>query len=155
MIVVADTSPISYLVLIKEIDILPKIYGAVVVPEIVARELRQQSAPEVVRAWVADAPSWLQIRVPIQAPDLSLAKLDAGESDAILLATELKADRLIVDDQEGRKRAQERRIPVIGTLGVLKAAATLGLLDLRGAVARLQSTNFHVTPAVLKNLLQD
>jgi predicted nucleic acid-binding protein len=155
MIVVADTSPISYLVLIKEIDILPKIYGAVVVPEIVARELRQQSAPEMVRAWVADAPSWLQIRVPIQAPDPSLAKLDAGERDAILLATELKADRLIVDDQEGRKRAQERRIPVIGTLGVLKAAATLGLLDLRRAVSRLQSTNFHVTPAVLKNLLQD
>ena len=53
MIVVADTSPISYLVLIKEIDILPKIYGAVVVPEIVARELRQQSAPEVVREWGA------------------------------------------------------------------------------------------------------
>jgi len=155
MIVVADTSPISYLVLIKEIDTLPKIYGAVVVPEIVARELRQQSAPEMVRAWVADAPSWLQIRVPIQAPDPSLAKLDAGERDAILLATELKADRLIVDDQEGRKRAQERRIPVIGTLGVLKAAATLGLLDLRRAVSRLQSTNFHVTPAVLKNLLQD
>ena len=144
-----------FILLIKEIDILPKIYGAVVVPEIVARELRQQSAPEMVRAWVADAPSWLQIRVPIQAPDPSLAKLDAGERDAILLATELKADRLIVDDQEGRKRAQERRIPVIGTLGVLKAAATLGLLDLRRAVSRLQSTNFHVTPAVLKNLLQD
>ena len=126
MIVIADISPISYLVLIREIDILPKIYGAVVVPETVAVELRRQSAPEAVWAWVADAPGWLQIRIPTQAPDLSLAELDAGERDAILLASEWKADRLIVDDRAGRKRAEERRIPVIGTLGVLKAAPSLG-----------------------------
>jgi len=31
MIVVADTSPINYLLLIKEIDILPKMYGKVVI----------------------------------------------------------------------------------------------------------------------------
>lgn len=155
MIVVADTSPINYLILIKEIDVLRKMYGEVVVPESVAGELRQQSAPEAVRAWVADAPAWVQIRTPIQGPDLSLAKLDAGERDAILLAMELKADQLIVDDREGRKRAEELLIPVIGTLGVLKAAAMLGLLDLRGAVSGLQTTNFYVAPAVLKNLLQD
>jgi predicted nucleic acid-binding protein len=82
-----------------------------------------------------------------------LAKLDPGERDAILLATELRADQLIVDDREGRKLALQRNIPVIGTLGVLKEAAALGLLDLCVAVERLQVTSFYVAPEVLKRLL--
>jgi predicted nucleic acid-binding protein len=137
MIVVADTSPINYLLLIKEIDIPPKMYGTVVIPRAVQEELLRPVAPEIVRAWIGGAPAWLEIRSPIDAPDSSLANLDPGERDAIMLATELRADQLIVDDREGRKRAEERRIPVIGTLGVLKEAATLGLLDLRVSVERL------------------
>jgi predicted nucleic acid-binding protein len=155
MIVVADTSPINYLILIQEIDILPKMYGKVVIPLAVHEELLRPVAPEIVRAWISKAPSWLEIRIPNNAPDSSLAKLDPGERDAIMLATELRADQLIVDDREGRKHAEERRIPVIGTLGVLKEAATLGLLDLRLTVERLQTTSFYVAPDVLRNLLND
>ena len=70
-----------------------------------------------------------------------------------MLAAELRADQLIVDDREGRRLAEERGITVIGTLGVLKEAATLGLLDLRASVARLQTTTFYVAPEVLKSLL--
>jgi predicted nucleic acid-binding protein len=155
MIVVADTSPINYLLLIQEIDILPKMYGKVVIPRTVHEELLRPAAPEIVRAWIAGAPDWIEIRTPVNAPDPSLARLDAGERDAIMLATELRADQLIVDDREGRKHARERRIPVIGTLGVLKEAATLRLLDLRVAVERLQTTSFYVAPEVLKSLLND
>jgi predicted nucleic acid-binding protein len=155
MIVVADTSPINYLVLIKEVDILPRMYGVVVIPRAVQEELLRSTAPEIVQAWIRAAPAWLEIRTPVNAPDSSLAKLDPGERDAIMLATELHADQLIVDDREGRKRALERRIPVIGTLGVLKEAATLGLLDLRASVKRLQTTSFHIAPEVLRSLLDD
>jgi predicted nucleic acid-binding protein len=155
MIVVADTSPINYLLLIQEIDILPKMYGKVVIPRAVHEELLRPVAPEIVRAWIVKAPAWLEIRTPINSPDSSLAKLDAGERDAIMLATELRADQLIVDDREGRKQAEERRIPVIGTLGVLKEAATLGLLDLRVSMERLQTTSFYVAPQVLRSLLDD
>jgi predicted nucleic acid-binding protein len=52
MIVVADTSPINYLVLIQEIEILPKMYGSVVVPQTVRDELVRLSAPQLVRSWV-------------------------------------------------------------------------------------------------------
>jgi len=48
MIIVADTSPINYLVLIKEIEILPKLYGKVVVPGTVREELLRPVAPEIV-----------------------------------------------------------------------------------------------------------
>ena len=155
MIVVADTSPINYLVLIQEIDILPKMYGSVVVPQTVRDELVRLSAPQLVRSWVDHLPDWLDVRSPLALPDLSLAKLDAGERDAITLATELQADQLIVDDREGRREAERRGIPAIGTLGVLREAATLKLLDIRFAVERLQGTSFYVAPEVLAKLLKD
>jgi predicted nucleic acid-binding protein len=155
MIVVADTSPINYLILIKEIDILPKMYGSVVVPQTVREELVRASAPQLVRSWVDHLPIWLEVRSPVAVPDSSLAKLDAGERDAITLAIELHADQLIVDDREGRREAERRGIPVIGTLGVLREAATLKLLDIRVVAERLQATSFYVAPEVLAKLLKD
>jgi len=153
MIVVADTSPINYLILIKEIEILPRLYGKVVIPQTVREELLHPVAAEIVRTWTGQAPAWLEIRTPAKSPDPSLARLDPGERDAIMLAAELHADQLIVDDREGRRLAEERGITVIGTLGVLKEAATKGLLDLRDCVTRLQTTTFYVAPEVLRNLL--
>ncbi len=79
MIVVADTSPINYLILIKEVDILPKMYGSVVVPQTVREELVRASAPQLVRSWVDHLPIWLEVRSPVAVPDSSLAKLDAGQ----------------------------------------------------------------------------
>jgi predicted nucleic acid-binding protein len=142
MIVVADTSPINYLILIEEIDILTKMYGRVVIPPAVREELLRPSAPEVVRSWMSQLPEWLEIKTPLNVPDASLSALDSGERDAILLAGELRADQLIVDDRQGRHEAEKRGIPVIGTLGVMREAATLGLLDLRNAVKRLEATTF-------------
>ena len=119
----------------------------------VREELLRPIAPAIVRAWTAEAPAWLEARTPANSADSSLSALDPGERDAIMLAAELRADQLIVDDREGRRLAEDRGITVIGTLGVLKEAATLGLLDLRACVARLQTTTFYVAPEVLKSLL--
>jgi predicted nucleic acid-binding protein len=54
MIIVADTSPINYLVLIKEIEVLPRLYGKIVIPEAVREELLRPAAPEIVRIWTFD-----------------------------------------------------------------------------------------------------
>ena len=155
MIVVADTSPINYLILIDEIDILAKMYGRVVIPHAVREELLRPSAPEAVRNWTSTSPTWLEVRSPVHAPDASLATLDAGERDAIMLAGELRADQLIIDDRQGRREAEKRGISVMGTLGVLREAAILGLLDLRTTVKRLEGTTFHIAPEVLARLLKD
>jgi len=155
MIVVADTSPINYLILIEEIDILTKIHGRVVIPRAVREELLRPSAPEPVRNWISQLPTWLEVRTPANAPDESLAALDLGERDAILLAGELHADQLIVDERQGRREAEKRGILVVETLGVLREAATLGLLDLRIAVKRLEATSFYIAPDVLARLLKD
>jgi predicted nucleic acid-binding protein len=153
MIVVADTTPINYLILIEEIDVLPKLYGRVIIPLAVSEELMRSRAPVKVQEWMKQPPDWLEVLSPTIVVDTKLAKLDAGERDAIALAEELSADQLIVDELLGRREAERRSLPVIGTVGVLREAAEMGLLDLRSAFERLQQTSFHVSPAILASLL--
>jgi predicted nucleic acid-binding protein len=157
MIVIADTGPLNYLILIGEIEVLPALYGRVLVPPSVCEELRRQRAPEAVRLWIARPAVWLETRAPGQAPDaaLALAGLDAGECDAILLAEELGADQLIIDELQGRREAQRRRLRFTGTLGVLRTGAKQGLLDLKSAIERLRLTNFHIAQDILDRLLKD
>ena len=153
MIVVADTSPLNYLVLLGHIDILAKIYAEVLVPRSVLDELHDSDAPAEVRAWVSAPPVWLQISTLIFRRDPLMDRLDRGEQDAILLAESFKAERLIIDDLEGRREAANRGLPVIGTLGILAEAARRNLLDLPQALDALQATNFHVAPDLIKLLL--
>src|ERR1700733_1935095 len=154
MIVIADAGPINYLILIEEIHILPTLYGRILIPASVCEELKNPHAPDMVRAWMAQSPVWLEVRQPTRLPDaeLSGAHLDAGERDAILLAEELKAEQLIIDEARGRRVAQHRLLSVTGTLGVLKAGAQEGLLDLKNAITRLSQTNFHVPQEILDRL---
>lgn len=56
MIVIADTFPINYLVLIDLIQILPDLFGKVIIPQVVLRELQSTSAPDVVRQWLMNRP---------------------------------------------------------------------------------------------------
>jgi predicted nucleic acid-binding protein len=61
-VVVADTSPLNYLILIGEASILPELYTEIFIPDVVAAELCDPEAPEPVRKWAAHPPSWLNIR---------------------------------------------------------------------------------------------
>lgn len=155
MIVVADTTPVNYLILIGEIDVLAKLYGRVVIPPAVHDELTCSRAPESVRGWIAQPPAWLEFLSPAPVADTALAGLDSGEREAIALAEQLSADQLIVDELFARREAERRGLPVIGTIGVLREAADEGLLDLRVAIARLRQTSFHISPAILARLLDE
>ena len=60
-IVVADTGPLHYLVLIEAIELLPRLYGKVLVPEVVCAELAHPRTPAPVRTWLATNPIWLEV----------------------------------------------------------------------------------------------
>ena len=154
MIVIADTTPLNYLVLIDGVEILPQLYGRVLIPLAVWEEFQRPETPEAVRAWVGQPPAWLEVRAVERNPDPAVQNLGAGEREAIALAEELHADRLIMDDRAARRVARQRNLIVIGTLGVLAEAAERELLDFPDAIARLQQTTFYISPEVLNLLLQ-
>ena len=155
MIVVADSSPIRYLIVIEAVDILPQIYGRVLIPTAVLHELSNRSSPDVVRSWLSAPPNWLSVREVRSSPPPALNNLDRGEQQAILLALEqLEPTTVLVDDGMGRLAARALRTQVTGTIGVLEEAGRLGLIDLEPALARLQQTNFRISQQVIDLVLE-
>ncbi len=156
MIVVSDTTPLRHLIAIGEAGLLSQLYGHVIVPRAVWAELRDESAPPVVKAWLESPPGWLEVRPARQMPlnDPHLDALDAGEREAIQLASELHADLLLIDDREGRAFALARQLPVTGTLGVLERADVVGLLpDLPSTLVRLEASGFYMSARLREAVL--
>jgi predicted nucleic acid-binding protein len=153
MIVVADASPLHYLILIEHITVLPPLYGQVIVPSVVCEELQRPQTPKIVQRWIASPPLWLDVRPPQVENDPGLLRLGAGERQAILLAQAIEADALLMDERHGRREARSRALRVLGTLGILDEAAARGLLHLPTALSRLQETNFRVTAEMMQALL--
>ena len=148
MIVIADTSPINYLILIGEQDLLHLLFGGVIIPWQVLQELRVNATPSAVRQWIGQPPAWLLIRKTTKSPDSTLSHLDDGEIEAIQLAEEMRADLLLVDEKAARKEAAKRHLATSGTLGVLDLAAERGLVDFSESLARLKQTSFRFSASV-------
>lgn len=152
MIVIVDTTPLNYLILVDLIHILSELFGQVVIPQAVLNELQSPQAPDEVREWFAHRPDWLAVR-EVQQLDPTLAHLDPGEREAITLAQELQADLILLDENRGRREAINRGFNVTGTVGLLDRAGARGLIDVPTAVARLRQTTFRVSPRLLNVLL--
>jgi predicted nucleic acid-binding protein len=154
VIVVADASPIHYLVLIEQIELLRALYRYVLIPDTVARELQHPRTPAQVVDWVACPPAWLRIETVEGPTDAALDVLDPGERDAIRLALARGVRLVLIDETEGRREAGRRRLRVTGTLGILELGATRGMLDLPSALASLLATNFRIRESLVKGLLE-
>ena len=121
MIVVSDTSPLTALLTVGAAEILPQLFGEVVTPGAVRDELLRGHAA---------LPAWLRVEaVKNSAEARRFAQLvDAGEAEAIELAKELHATRLLIDERKGRRLAAQEGVPVIGLLGVVLLAKRNGLV---------------------------
>ena len=154
MTVVSNTTPLNYLLLIGRVDVLSALYERVVIPQAVFRELTSDAAPETVKAWMANAPSWLTIGKAASIMDPELDQIQIGEREAILLAEHIQADFIILDDRKARRIARDRRLNVIGTIGILTAGAKKGLINLGEALDDLKQTNFRASSELLELLVQ-
>ena len=112
MIVVSDTTAITSPLEIGQCDLLATLYGEVVIPVAVRDELlaAHWSLPEFLRTRT--------VRRPAEVERLQF-DIDVGEAEAIVLAKELGADLLVVDEAEGRRVALREGVNIIGLLGVL------------------------------------
>jgi len=158
MPVVSNTSPILNLAIIDHLHLLREQFDTVLIPEAVLEELRVDSnlpgAGAVVEALRA---GWLRVR---HVKDQNLVRLlrreiDAGESEAIALGIELRANRVLLDEKQGRKIAKSMGLNVTGLIGVIlraeKTSLTSSVPDL---LDRLQKkAGFRISPDLLKNIL--
>ncbi|HEX9668434.1 MAG TPA: DUF3368 domain-containing protein [Thermoanaerobaculia bacterium] len=155
MIAVSDTSPLSYLVLVGEGDLLGSLFDEVWIPPAVADELTRPRTPETVASWLDAPPAWLHLS---SAPDISslpaAPRLHRGEAEVIALGMALNSDFLLLDDRAARKVARNLGLPLMGTLAVLDVAARQGRVDLPAVLARLAATNFRASPELLRRLLR-
>jgi predicted nucleic acid-binding protein len=153
-LVVADTGPLNYLVLIEAIELLPKLFEKVFAPEAVRVELLDQDAPPVVRVWAAQPPEWLDVRTVSSAIDNPAWRaLDVGEREALALARTLGAELVLMDDRAGVAVARQLGLAATGTLGVLDLGARRGMIDLADAFTRLKATSFRYRPEIMDALL--
>ncbi len=154
MTVVTNTSPLNYLVQIGEAETLAALCGNIHIPATVRAELKAAEAPPEVRRWIASPPAWLQVHSVASQTLPATVELHPGERDAILLARELKADFIVVDELDGRAVARASGLTVIGTLGLLELAAVRGKLDFQDVLRRLRGTNFYASPKLIDGFLE-
>lgn len=158
MIVVSDTSALSALFLIHRIDILPDLYGQVIVPPAVMRELLELEAQFGKDLSGIKSAPWLTITPVTNVALFQKYRkvLDEGESEALALMHELSADLLLIDEMLGRKIAQFEGIAHTGVLGVLLSAKAKGLLTpIRPALDDLITlAGFRVSHVLYQRVLQ-
>lgn len=130
MIIVANTTPISELTKVDYLDLLPQLFGEVIIPEGVFSELKVGQHPAAVI--VLQLP-WLKVMAINNYQKVKALQekcnLDLGESEAIILAEEIGAKQLLIDEKAARRVATEKKLPLIGTMGILLLAKRRGLVN--------------------------
>ncbi len=134
MIVVSDTTAITNLLSIGKVGLLHQLFHEVLIPDAVLSELRIKHSvlPDFLRNH--------SVEDVARVEELTSAVLDAGEAEAIVLAEELRADYLLIDEVAGRAVARQCGLRVMGLLGVLLRAKEHGLiLEIRPLLDALES----------------
>lgn len=154
MTAVTNAGPLIALARIEQLALLPALYETVVMPPAVRDEVlgENRAGRDVLRE-----AAWLRTR-PVSdrtAVALLRERLDAGESEALVLALQIEAEVVLMDEARGRRIAAARDLPLTGTLGTLLLAKERGLISqVAPHLTRLVENGFHVSDALHAHVLQ-
>jgi predicted nucleic acid-binding protein len=154
MIVISNATPLHYLIEIEVVHIFKGLFGAVIIPQAVSRELQHENTPRKVKEWIQTPPEWLEIRQADTTLFTPQKQIGKGEHETIALAIELSADAVLIDDRGARQEAMRTNLFIIPTLAILERAAKQLLIDLPEAIDRLSKTRFHLKPELYEQALE-
>lgn len=158
MIVVADAGPLIHLSLIGRIDLLPSIYGRVLIPDLVYQEVVTAGEGLAGSSETASA-AWIDIEPHDPNADLFRilrSQLDPGEAAAVWLASARRAEWVLSDDRQARLAAERLGIGVRGSLGILVEAKRRGLLTFVGPLLReLQAQGVWLSEGLISRILRE
>jgi predicted nucleic acid-binding protein len=155
VIVVADTSVLLNLCRIGQVELLSRLFHEVVTPPEVAAEF-DRLARQTTRFQGLTLPSWVRQQSAANiAAAIRAANLDSGETAALALALEIRADALLVDERRGHQVAVQLGIKTIGVLGILLQAKSSGFIpQLRPLLETLErDAQFWIASAMRQRVL--
>lgn len=155
MIVVSDTTPLSELAKVGQLDLLFRVYGEILIPQEVYDEVTTGNHPAIAQVKAAD---WIHIQSVTQADVVAelqnATRLGKGECAAMVLAEELQAAQLLIDDLDARRVALSRNLPVVGTIGTLLLAKQQGLIDsVKDILQALIQNGTRISPRLYQNAI--
>ena len=153
---VVNTSPLVFLGHLGRLELLRREGREVFIPRAVAEEVAEKP-DTAAQAMQAACDTWMQVRDVADRSIVNLvqASLHKGEAEAIVLATELRAEWLVMDNQDARRFANRRGLKTVGTLGILLAAKQNGkVLSLQSEIERLLALGFYVNSRLAAAVLQ-
>ena len=156
MIVVSNATPLIAMAMADQFDLLQRIFGRIYIPQGVYEEVVEEGDERFGAPDVRQAP-WIQVvevndRLAVQVLEDDLGK---GESETIILAKELQAEWVLVDERLARRKLELLGVRTIGTLGILLKAKELGLMQaVRPEVEKLRARGFRLSRHVYEDVLQ-
>ncbi len=159
MIVISDSTPLITLMKADRLDLLKSLFGEVLLPEAVFAEVTSNEAfrdeADLIRG--SDYIKVVKVADPDRVAFLQrVTGLDRGESEAIVYADESKADLLLMDEAAGRKVAQNMKLPMTGSVGILVRAYQGGMLteeEIVTAFDRIRESNRHISEKLIQSAL--
>lgn len=157
MIVVSDTSPLLSLIYLQQLRLLPLLFDKVVIPESVKIELLRSKIPDTQKQNLTSL-NWMRVESPKDVAGVSrllLKNLHRAEAEAIIVAKELQADYLLIDEQIGRAIAKSEGLTIVGVLGVLLIAKQQNHIEALKPMLDILSkeTGFWVSKKLYEHLL--
>lgn len=156
MIVVADATPLIALSKISKLFVLQRLFVRLHIPpavyaEVVTNTPQRSGASEIRQAaWIETTP--LQDTTKVR---YLLGELDLGEAEALVLADEMHADWVLLDESRARHTADVLGLPYVGTVGLLLLAKRRGYIaELRPLLDELRTKRLHLSDRVYQSILR-
>lgn len=158
MIVVSNATPLIGLASINRFDLLQKLFGEIIISQAVYDEVVVTGHVEGGAKIEASSASWVKI-IPVHdnlAVEVLLDELDRGEAETIVLARELNADLVLMDEKKGRRKLSQMAYAKIGTVGILLKAKQERLISqLEPDLTRLRTQGFSISQPVIDGILKE
>lgn len=153
MIVVSNTTPLIGLVSVQQFSLLRTLFSEIHIPQAVYNEAYLAGSVK----YPIPAADWIKVASVKDrlAVEVLLDELDLGEAETIVLARELNADWVLMDERKGRRKLDQLGVKKVGTLGILLKAKQLGLLPtIKSSVEALHQQGFSLSQIVIDAVLE-
>ena len=154
--VVVNTTPLIALSHVGQLDVLKRLYGEIIIPEAVYRELSIKTE-SICKKAVDNSLEWIRIKSinNEMAKAMYKTQLHDGEVEVMILSKEIAADVVIIDDANAKKHAKYLGLPVTGTLGVLIKAKREGYInELKPIFSQMVENDIYISQSLMESCLK-